>query len=232
MDWMETFNNFVTTEFTLSQGGVETALLVLVVAFIIGHIVAWTYMLTHSGMSYSQSFTSSLLVQPVIVSLIMMLMSGNFLVALGVLSVFAMIRFRNVLKDTRDTTYILWAIVEGVACGTQRYGIALAGALIIALVFAYVRFTSFGGRHRYDVILSVEWGGEGSHSNVLHPIFRRHTLRSQLASQHDLDANRLDLSYRLLLRDPSRSRELLSELQTTQGVARVAMFHRSDEAEV
>jgi hypothetical protein len=119
-----------------------------------------------------------------------------------------------------------------VACGTQRYGIAVAGALLIALVFAYVRFTSFGGRHRYDVILSVEWGGEGSHSNTLQPIFRRHTLRSQLASQHDLDANRLDLSYRLLLRDPSRSRELLSELQSTQGVARAAMFHRSDEAEV
>jgi hypothetical protein len=42
----------------------------------------------------------------------------------------------------------------------------------------------------------------------------------------------MDLSYRLLLRDPSRSRELLSELETTEGVARVSLFHRSDEAEV
>jgi hypothetical protein len=57
-------------------------------------------------------------------------------------------------------------------------------------------------------------------------------MRSQLASQHDLDANKLDLSYRLLLRDPSRSRELLSELEKTDGVARASLFHRSDEAEV
>ena len=43
----------------------------------------------------------------------------------------------------------------------------------------------------------------------LKPILRRHRLRANLASQHDLDASKIDLSYRLLLRDPSRSRELL-----------------------
>ena len=61
-------------------------------------------MLTHSGVSYSQTFTSSLLVLPVVVAMTMMLLAGNLLVAIGLLSVFAMIRFRNVLKDTRDTS--------------------------------------------------------------------------------------------------------------------------------
>jgi hypothetical protein len=64
------------------------------------------------------------------------------------------------------------------------------------------------------------------------PILRRHSLRANLASQHDLEAQKIDLSYRLLLRDPSRSRELLQELEQTEGVARVSLFHRSDEAEV
>src|SRR5258705_5135212 len=107
----------------------------MLVAFCIGHIIAWTYMWTHTGLSYSQMFTSSLLVQPVIVSIVMLLMAGNILVAIGVLSIFAMIRFRNVLKDTRDTTFILWGIVEGVAAGTQRFAIGLVGAVIVALVF-------------------------------------------------------------------------------------------------
>src|SRR5258705_11675037 len=131
----------------------------MLVAFCIGHIIAWTYMWTHTGLSYSQLFTSSLLVQPGIVSVVMLLMAGNILVAIGVLSIFAMIRFRNVLKDTRDTTYILWGIVEGVAVGNQRFGIPIAGAIAISLIFIYLRVTSFGGRHRYDVLLSLEWAG-------------------------------------------------------------------------
>ena len=229
MDWLE---NLMANDFVGSQMGPETVLLVMLVAFCIGHLIAWTYMWTHTGLSYSQVFTSSLLVQPVIVSVVMLLMAGNILVAIGVLSIFSMIRFRNVLKDTRDTTYILWGIVEGVAVGNQRFGVAVLGAVVISLIFIYLRATSFGGRHRYDVILSLEWAGNDNYAATLKPLLRRHTMRSQLASQHDLDANKLDLSFRLLLRDPSRSRELLSELEKTDGVARASLFHRSDEAEV
>jgi hypothetical protein len=213
-------------------GGVQTALLVLLMAFVVGHIISWVYMWTHSGMSYSQMFTASLLVMPVLVALVMMLMASNVLIALGLLAVFAMIRFRNVLKDTRDTTFVLWAIAEGVACGTLRFGIAVTAAITLSLIFAYVRLTSFGGRHRYDVILSLEWAGAGDSLASIRPILRRHSLRANLASQHDLEADKIDLSYRLLLRDPSRSRELLRELEQSQGVARVSLFHRSDEAEV
>src|SRR6478752_555999 len=86
----------------------------------------------------------------VVLALTMMLLARNILIALGLLSVFAMIRFRNVLKDTRDTTFILWAVVEGVACGTLRFGIAVTAAFTLSLIFVYLRLTSFGGRHRYD----------------------------------------------------------------------------------
>ena len=227
-DWLQTI---LSPDLAPAAGGGEAALLALLIAFCIGHIVAWTYMLTHTGLSYSQMFTSSLLVLPVIVGLTMMLLAGNILIAVGLLSVFAMIRFRNVLKDTRDTTFILWAVIEGVAAGTQRLSIGIIGAIVVAAVFAYIRLTGFGGRHRYDVVLSIQWSGNGT-TGVLRDIFRRHALRAQLASQHDIDAARVDLSYRLLLRDPTRARELVSELEQLNGVDRVALFHRTDEAEV
>jgi hypothetical protein len=215
-----------------AASGPQVVLLVLLLAFCIGHVIAWVYMWTHSGMRYSQLFTSSLLVMPVLVALVMDHLSCYIIVALGLLAVFSMIRFRNVLKDTRDTTFVFWAIAEGVACGTQRFGIAVISCLALALIFAYVRVTSFGGRHRYDVILSLEWAGSGNSQEALKPILRRHSLHANLASQHDLEAEKIDLSYRLLLRDPSRSRELLKELEETQGVARVSLFHRADESEV
>src|SRR5438034_4284492 len=159
MDWLD---YLMANDFGGSQIGPETALLVMLIAFCIGHVVAWTYMLTHTGLSYSQMFTSSLLVLPVIVALTMMLLSGNILIAFGLLSVFAMIRFRNVLKDTRDTTFILWAVVEGVAAGTERLSLGILGAAVVAAVFLYTRATSFGSRHRYDVVVAVQCSGNGS----------------------------------------------------------------------
>ena len=227
-DWIQTL---MPSDLPPTLGGAEYALLALLVAFCIGHVISWVYMLTHTGLSYSQTFAASLLVLPVLVALTMMLLAGNILIALGLLSIFAMIRFRNVLKDTRDTTFILWAVVEGVSAGTERLGLGILGAIVVAAVFLYARATSFGARHRYDVVVSVQWSGNGS-TSVLRKVFKRHTVRAQLASQHDIDVDRVDISYRLLLRDPTRARELISELQGTQGVDRVALFHRSDEAEV
>jgi hypothetical protein len=230
---MEQFlQNMLWSDVAGGVGGIETVVLMFLLTFCIGHIVAWVYMLTHTGLSYSQMFAAALVVLPMLVALTMALVSDNIYVALGLFSVFAMIRFRNVLKDTRDTAFVLWAVVEGVAIGTQRFGLGVTGAVCIGLVFLYTRVTSFGGRHRYDVVISLEWAGAGNFAEVLRPVFRKHALRAQLASQHDVEQDKLDVSYRLLLRDPGRSRELVSELQTTRGIGRVTLFHRSDEAEV
>jgi len=210
----------------------ETALMVLLLAFCIGHIISWVYIWTHTGLSYSQMFTASLLVLPVIVALVMLLMQASLAIAFGMFAVFGIIRFRNVLKDTRDTVYILWAVVQGVACGTQRFSTAMVGCVFIALVFGYMRMTSFGGRHRYDVILTLQWAGGAERIMDLRPVFQRHAVRTQLASQRDLDEQNMDLSYRLQLRDPNRTRDLMLELQQVPGVARVSLYHRTDESEV
>jgi hypothetical protein len=210
----------------------QLALLVLLLAFCIGHVIGWVYMWTHTGLSYSQMFTASLLVMPVIVALIMLLMSGNMVVAIGLFAVVAVVRFRNVLKDTRDTSFVLWTITEGMAVGTLRFSVALLGCLAIGMIFVYMRFTSFGGRHRYDVILSLQWSGSPEMMQNLKRVLKRHSVRAQLASQRDLDQNNVDLSYRLQLRDPARSRELITELQATPGIGRVSLYHREDESEI
>src|SRR5204862_6072216 len=113
-------------------------------------------MWTHDGLSYSKMFTMSLLAMPVIVCLVMILMAGNIVIAVGLLAVFTVVRFRNVLKDTRDTTFILWAIVEGMSVGTLRFSTAIIGTVCVSAIFMYLRFTSFGLRHRYDVVLSLQ----------------------------------------------------------------------------
>jgi hypothetical protein len=211
---------------------VETVLMSLLLSFCLGHIVAWVYMWTHSGLSYSQTFTASLVVVSVLVSMVMVMMAGNLFIAFGLMAVFAIVRFRNVLKDTRDTTFILWAIIQGMAVGTQKYGVAIIGCLLIALIILYLRVTTFGARQRFDVVLSLHLAGDAAAVTRLQPLLKRHSSRIQLASQRSLTEDMMDLSYRLLLRDPGRSAELLEELEATDGVAHVSLYHREDESEM
>ena len=213
--------------------GWETVLLVALLAFCVGHVIGWVYMWSHTGLSYSRMFVASLVVIPVLVSLVMMLMSGNIFVAFGLLAVFAVVRFRNVLKDTRDTVFILWGIVMGLGIGTLRFSTTLIGCLLVGLIFLYLRVTAFGSRHRYDVVLSLHWTGQGRAADAVKQVLRRYSVRASLASERSAPDAGMDLSYRLLLRDPIRSRELVEELEATEGVAYVSLAQREeDESEI
>lgn len=214
-------------------GGEETVLLVALLAFVVGHVIGWVYMWTHTTLSYSKMFVVSLVVLPVLVALVMVLMRGDIFIAFGLLAVFAVVRFRNVLKDTRDTTFILWSIVMGLAVGTLRFSTALIGCACVAAIFLYLRMTSFGSRHRYDVILSLHWTGAGAATAALRSILRRHSMQARLASERAAADEGMDLSYRLLLRDPSRTRELLDELEAADGVEYASLSQREvDESEI
>lgn len=211
-----------------------TALTVsLLLAFACGHAVAWVYMLTHSGLSYSRSYVNSLIIVPVIVALVMLILANNLVLAFGLMAIFAMVRFRSVLRDTLDTSYVLAVIVIGLACGTLKYSSAILGCLATLAIMVYFWATGFGSRHRYDLILNLQWVRPAAELDELRQLLRRHTRSSHCASQrsHE-DFAGMDLSYRLLLRDPARAHEMVEELQALNGVARVTTVRAEDESEL
>jgi hypothetical protein len=205
----------------------------LLLAFLGGHMVAWVYMKTHTGLSYSRSFVNSLIVIPMIVAMVMMVLSNNLVTAFGMMAVFAIVRFRNVLRDTLDTTYVLSVIVVGMACGTQKYATAILGCLLFVVVMIYLWYTGFGMRHRYDVIVNLHWARALAELKELMGVLHRHSQKTICASQRSSDASQgTDLSYRILLRDPSRVDDLLTEVRAIQGVSRVTSLQAQDESEL
>jgi len=205
----------------------------LLLAFVCGHAIAWVYMFTHTGLSYSKSFVNSLVVIPTIVSMVMLVLSNNLVTAFGLMAIFAIVRFRNVLRDTLDTSYILSVIVVGMACGTLKFATAVAGCLMICLIMFYIRVTSFGTRHRYDTILNLNREKSALEIGALNKTLERHARRSRCVSERTVDGTSgTDFSYRLLLRDPSRLEDLLVELREMDGVSRVTGLKAEAESEV
>jgi hypothetical protein len=208
-------------------------LFIIVLAFAVGMFIGFVYMWTHEALSYSRTFVGALGVMPLIVAMLMLAMAGNIFVAFGLLGVFGVVRFRNVLKDTRDTVFIMWAITEGVAIGTTRFSTAALGALGIAAAFFCLRFMSFGTRLRYDAVLSLRVTGDvATRLPALRQILKRHATRLDLASERRTTNEGTDMTYRLLLRDSSRSNELQSELTGAEGLANVSVYMHEDEAEL
>src|SRR5207245_9762317 len=115
------------------------------------------YKLSRYAPSYSHSFVKSLMIIPMIVSLVMTVMANNLVTAFGMMAVFAIVRFRNILRDTFDSAYILWSLAMGMACGTQRFPVAIVGCLLTGAAILYLGITSFGTRHRYDTIINLHW---------------------------------------------------------------------------
>ncbi|HEX6961145.1 MAG TPA: DUF4956 domain-containing protein [Lacipirellula sp.] len=233
LEWLHNALDVVRAGDTSASPPIEAIMLSLLMAFVIGQVIAWIYMSTHTTPSYSSSFVASMVVLPVIVSLMMILMAGSLMIAFGLLAVFAVVRFRNVLKDTRDTTYVLWGIVEGMAVGTFRYSTALIGAACIALVLLYLWMTQFGVRRRYDAALSLLVPSNSRETRErIDQVLHRYSDRTRLTGERQNPDARSMLSYRLLLRDPNRHEELRAELAKAGDVQELSFYLQDDDSEV
>jgi hypothetical protein len=224
---------FLRGDYGAAPTNYATLAIALLLAFACGHAVAWMYMFTHTGLSYSRSYVNTLIIMPVIVALVMMILANNLVIAFGLMAIFAMVRFRSILRDTLDTAYVLSVIVLGLACGTLKFTSAILGCVAVLAVMFYFWATAFGTRHRYDLILNIQWVRPAAELAQLRQLLQRHSRSLQCASQRSNQGYQgIDLSYRLLLRNPERTEELLEEVRALAGVARVSSVNAGDESEL
>lgn len=206
--------------------------LALLLAFALGHALAWVYMATHDGLSYSRAFVVSLLLLPVIVALVMFVLSNSLVTAFGLMAIFAIVRFRNILRDTLDTAHVLAGIVLGMSCGTLKFTTAIFGGLVLLAIMGYARLTHFGRRQRHDYVLHLESNAPPDALGDLAAVLARHGRRIQCVSQRTAAGRGTQASYHLLLRDPDRAGELLAEVAAVPGVTQAAGVPASQESEV
>lgn len=210
----------------------ETLLISLLTAFVLGQVVAWVYLWTHSAVSYSRAFTQSLILMAIVVTLVMFVIGNSIIVAFGLFGAMAIIRFRNVLKDTRDTVFVFFVLVLGIAAGTQRYVTSFVGTAAFCLVAVYLSRTSFGTLGRFDGHLSLRLSEEGDEAGLLRTIqsfcrsVKRLSVRRSSIDEH------VDYLFQIRLRDPARSRELLEEVRSLGSVSSASLVLRDELSEV
>lgn len=211
---------------------VETVLLCTLLGLVLGQVIAWAYALTHTGLSYSRSFTQSLVLLTLVVSLVMLVIGNNIITAFGLIGALAIIRFRNVLKDTRDMVFVFLSLVIGMAIGSGKYLTASAGTLAIIIVMLYLHFTSFGTKSRIDghVSFVVSHGGDDdSYASAL----RRFCRAFKAVSVRQTGSGGVsEYVFEVRLRDQDRSHELVDALLGVPGITNVALVMNDKLSEV
>lgn len=114
--------------------GVKRTLVILLCGLAAGLIIYLTYFITSEKVVYNRKFNWSLVAILLITTIVMMMISSNIAISLGLVGALSIVRFRTAVKDSRDATFIFWAIAEGLCVSSQNYKLTFTSALFIAIV--------------------------------------------------------------------------------------------------
>ncbi|MBU7594202.1 DUF4956 domain-containing protein [Metabacillus halosaccharovorans] len=117
-----------------SSFSIVDSLIGLLVAFFVGLFIYFVYKKTFSGVIYSHTFNISLIIMSMATALIIMGISSNVLLSLGMVGALSIVRFRTPIKDPMDIVYIFWAIVSGILCGAGFIPLVVIGSILIGAV--------------------------------------------------------------------------------------------------
>ena len=116
----------------------EDIVIRILASAVLGAVVYISYWYTHAGTTYSKKFNVSLLTLTILTGAVMTVIGNNVALSLGMVGALSIVRFRTAIKDTRDTTYIFWAIIIGICCGVGDYKVAGVGSAVVFLALLFL----------------------------------------------------------------------------------------------
>src|SRR6187549_1436221 len=102
----------------------------LVTATVLGGLVAWVYRSTRDPGDVTPSFTATLVLLSVLIAMVTQVIGDNVARAFSLVGALSIVRFRTVVRDTRDTAFVIFSVVVGMAVGSQHPWVALAGIVV------------------------------------------------------------------------------------------------------
>ena len=188
----------------------------LVVSFVLCLFIFFVYTKTFKGVMHSFSFGISLIAMGLITTVIILAVSTNLIVTLGMVGALSIVRFRTVVKEPLDLVYLFWSITTGIVVGTGLIPLAVIGAVIIGLIlFIFVnRKTS---EQPYVVVISCD--GEQAEVQSL-DILRSHTKKNVVKAK-SVSRDGVELTVEVRLKESSS--QFVNALLAIEGVSNATL---------
>ena len=169
----------------------------LIAAFLCGMIIYFIYRYFYKGVIYNNNFNILLVLTSMVTCFIVIVISSNVVLSLGMVGALSIVRFRAAIKDPLDVGFLFWSIAVGITCGAGLYIISLIATIVIALVYILL----IKVRNRKCVyLLIVKYQNEAYDkvARVLHPL--RKVLKNRTTAN-----GYTELTYEIRLKEDNTS---------------------------
>lgn len=193
------------------------AILTIFIAILLGGIISYTYMKTNPA-GYSQSFTLTMVLLPVIVAIIILLIGSNVARAFSLAGAFSIIRFRSAPGDPKDITFVLFTMASGLACGVGSFGYAVFFTIILCVLMVILNRTKFGVRTTMQKTLKVTIPENLGYEEAFDEVFAKYKVGYELKKIRTTELGSLyELVYAVTIDDNTSQKELLDAIRCRNG---------------
>ena len=190
----------------------------LISALLLGLFIYFVYKKTFNGVVYSHSFNISLLVMTLATALVIMGISQNILLSLGMVGALSIVRFRTPIKDPMDLIFLFWSVVVGILCGAGFIPLSIVGSIIIGIVIIVCQ-NKIVVENPFLVVVKYE--GEQA-TKQIEEVIGTHAKKYLLKSKSVIQQNDVEVTYEVRIK--GNDAELASALTKVKGVQSAIML--------
>lgn len=205
------------TEFSILDIGIA-----MLLSFAIGLFIFYVYKKTFAGVMYSSSFGVSIMAMTLITTLIILAVTSNIVLSLGMVGALSIVRFRTAIKEPLDIAFLFWSISAGIVIGAGLIPLGIIGSVfigIILLVFVNKKNTDTP----YIIVLSID--GDTAENDCM-DLIKKKTKKSLIKAK-TVSESGIELTVEVRLLDMSA--KLLNELLTINGVKNACLVSYNGE---
>lgn len=183
----------------------------MLMSFAIGLFIFYVYKKTFAGVMYSASFGVSIMAMTLITTLIILAVTSNIILSLGMVGALSIVRFRTAVKEPLDIAFLFWSISAGIVTGAGLIPLAVIGSIFIGIILL-VFVNRKSSDTPYIVVLNLE---NDKAENDCMALIKAKTKKSLIKAK-TVSRNGIELTVEVRLLDMSA--QLLNELLTINGV--------------
>ena len=184
-----TFNDIFKTNFLekVSSFSLIDAAIALALAFVLGLFIFIVYKKTYSGVMYSQNFGVSLIAMSMITTFVILAVTSNVVLSLGMVGALSIVRFRTAVKEPMDISFLFWAIAVGIVLGAGLIPLAVIGSLIIGIILAIFSNVKYK-EVPYILVLSFkDEEKEGKIKNIINNSTKKSLEKAKTINKSDIE---------------------------------------------
>ena len=207
---------------SITSVSITDMVIALVLAFALGMFIFLVYKKTFSGVMYSSSFGVTLIALTMITTVVILAVTSNVVLSLGMVGALSIVRFRAAIKEPLDIAFLFWSIAVGIVLAAGMIPLALIGSVVIGIILLlFVNRKSH--THPYIVVIRCEGkDAEKSATDFIKEKTERTIIRSKTVEKDEIEVN-----IEIRLKDDNT--DFINELAEKEGVRSAVLVSYNGE---